>query len=355
MNRSNSLIAKLEHSQQEQKIAYEALEAQAASLTIQLSEFNNNATECEIKMNQLQQDLQHLKNTNNTLMQDLDACLNETQSLKTLNKELVTRLQARQENISQLESRITLKDEEIDALLNTIDERDRIIEDKSTLIEKLQTQFQKYRHWMDHTVVPHLRAQRTAAQNHHYTELNQLLTELNEAKKFMNRQAQYLDGFKSDVHWLTVQNQQLTDIVSALSKERTEQHDLNSKIMFGTKVSSNKSSSGNNSIKKHPNQRNKQTVAAKAPVVIKDYVSDTTVSFSSKSTISDNDKEHKQQHEHQQRDTPSPTSKSSLYFSHEGYEYLCYYVLYAQMKFSVDSNVMVLNDSGFGILVDEAK
>jgi chromosome segregation ATPase len=299
LNRRDCLIADLEHNQQEQKKEHEALEAQVASLTVRLSESKNRAEECEIKLNQLQQELRRIESTNITLVQDLETHLNETQSLKTLNKALMTRLQARQETITQLESHIDLKDEEIDALLNTIYERDRTIEDKSALIQKLQTQFKTYRHWMDHTVIPHLRTQRKNAQDHHYTELNQLLTELHEAKKFMNRQAQYLDGLKSDVHWLNVQNQQLSDILTNMSKERTEQYNVNKKRLFRTTNASNNNDSNKKQQQQQQHQKNKQAA-------VDDDVSD-SVSFSSRSTISNQDEEH---HKQQQRDIPSPCTYS---------------------------------------------
>ncbi|KAG2214427.1 hypothetical protein INT47_000983 [Mucor saturninus] len=248
---------------------HEALEAQISALSAQLSESKNSATKNELQINLLQQELNRIQNINTTLMQELETSKNETQDLKTVNNELMTLSEEQKEHIKQLESRALLKDQEIVTLRSTVEE-------KSTLYEKVQSQFKAYRHWIDKTVIVYLRSQRKSVQEHHYTELNALLTELHDAKKFMNQQAQYLDGLKSDVHWLTVQNKQLNDALVNTSKDRTEQYNIH----------------------------NKKTIEH---VDVSD-----TISYSSRSTISD-------------RSTP------------------------------LDSNLIVLNDSGFGLLIDEAK
>lgn len=196
---------------------HEALEAQISTLSAQLSESKNSATKNELQMNLLQQELNSLQNTNSSLMQELQSSQNETKALTSVNNDLMTLSEVQKENIKQLESRALLKDEEIECLLTTVEE-------KSTLYEKIQLQFKAYRHWIDNTVLIHLRSQRKAVEDHHYTELNQLLTELHDAKKFMNQQAQYLDGLKSDVHWLTVQNNQLSQVLLNMAKDRSEQH-----------------------------------------------------------------------------------------------------------------------------------
>jgi uncharacterized coiled-coil protein SlyX len=141
---------------------------------------------------------------------------------------------------------------------------------------------------MEHTVVPYLRSQTKAAQEHHITELNQLLTELHEAKKFMNRQAQYLDGLKSDVHWLTVQNQQLSDVLVGMSKERTEQYNLNKKRLFV--------------ISKHAAKQQQ-----KKKQVMDDDASD-TISYSSLSTISYYDGENNAGEQHRNNSSSNVTT-----------------------------------------------
>ncbi|KAI9361097.1 hypothetical protein BD770DRAFT_33721 [Pilaira anomala] len=160
-----------------------------------------------------------MKNTNATLMQDLETSKNETLELKSINNELMIASQVDKDTINQLESRVLIKTEEVESLLETI-------EDNNSVIENLQLKFKEYRHWVDHTIVPYLTSQRKAIQEYHYKELNMLLTELHEAKKFINKQAQHINGLKSDVHWLSVQNTQLNETILMTNKQ-AEQHNNN--------------------------------------------------------------------------------------------------------------------------------
>lgn len=226
-------------------------------MSAQLSDSKNSATKNEIQINLLQQELNRIQNINTTLMQELETTKNETQDFKTVNNELMTLSEVQKENIKQLESRVILKDEEIDSLLETI-------QDKSTLYEKIQLQFKTYRQWIDNTVINHLRSQRKAVEEHHYTELNQLLTELHDAKKFMNQQAQYLDGLKSDVHWLTVQNKQLSEVLLTMSKDRKEQYNLhNKKTIEPVDVSDTISYSSRSTISDHSTPRKSSNIKYK--------------------------------------------------------------------------------------------
>lgn len=237
-NRSAGIIANFEKE-------HEALEAQISTLSVQLSESKNNVTKNEIHIDHLQQELNSIKNTNIILMQDLETSRNETQDLKTVNNELMITSQVDKDTINQLESRVLIKEEEVDALLETI-------QDNNSTIEKLQLKFKQYRHWVDNTIVPYLTLQRKSVQDYHYKELNQLLTELHEAKKFINTQAQHLNGLKSDVHWLTVQNSQLNEIILNMSKDHTEQYTIYKKShIIDDDISYSVSSSSRSSISYH--------------------------------------------------------------------------------------------------------
>ncbi|GAA5798962.1 hypothetical protein HPULCUR_004371 [Helicostylum pulchrum] len=237
-NRSAGIIANFEKE-------HEALEAQISTLSVQLSDSKNSVTKNEIHIDHLQQELNSIKNTNITLMQDLETSRNETQDLKTVNNELMITSQVDKDTISQLESRVLIKEEEVDALLETI-------QDNNSTIEKLQLKFKQYRHWVDNTIVPYLTLQRKSVQDYHYKELNQLLTELHEAKKFINTQAQHLNGLKSDVHWLTVQNSQLNEIILNMSKDHTEQYTIYKKShIIDDDISYSVSSSSRSSISYH--------------------------------------------------------------------------------------------------------
>ncbi|CAO3634304.1 unnamed protein product [Mucor hiemalis] len=320
LNRSNIMIEELQLTQREKEMEIEALEAQNKLFTAQISEFECTRAENETQIKNLQQELEDMKVTHINLTHDLENCKQQVETLQLKNNELLIQIQANNDTISHLETRVTLKDEEIDALLNTIEERNTTIEENVALIESLQTQFKTYRHWIDHNAIPHLRIQRKEIENHHYAELNLLLTELHEAKKFINRQAQHLNGLKSDVHWLNVQNEQLSDIVTNMIKDGKEFFSINTATTTTTTTTKKKVFSTN--VFK-PKRKQQQTI--KNSEIIPMDVSDTaTLSFSSRSTFSNDNSTHS-------------SSKNT------------------EVENPLDSNLLVLNDSGFGILIDEAK
>lgn len=250
IDRSDSIISNLELIQKEKQNEAEALEALNNSLSAQLSESKIKEAQNEAQINNLQKGLETIQSDNGKLLCDLDISESERKSLESLNNELMNQLQTQQDTISQLESRVTLKDEEIDALLNTIIERDSTVQEKMLAIDSIQSQFKTYRSWIDHNVIPHLRSQRKETENHHYAELNLLLTELHEAKKFINHQAQHMNGLKSDVHWLNVHNKQLNEIFAHMIEEQKEQCGL-----FAISKSKKKASSPYN---KHKQKQEKQ-------------------------------------------------------------------------------------------------
>lgn len=337
LNRSNAKVEELQLSQREKEMEIEALEAQNKLFAAQRSEFECIRAENETQIKHLQQELESMKVTHIELTHDLAHCKQQVETLELKNSELLTQIQTDKDTIAHLETRATLKDEEIDALLNTIEERNTTIEEKVVLIETLQTQFKTYRHWIDHTVIPHLRTQRKEIENHHYAELNLFLTELHEAKNFINRQAQYLIGLKSDVHWLNVRNQQLNDIVSNMIQDGKEFFSIHttspSTTTNTTTTATNNKKKGFSSTnvfkpkRKQQQQQQKQQKTNTNDIIPMDVSDTATLSFSSRSTFSNGNSTHSSS-KNTEVENPSP---------------------------QLDSNLIVLNDSGFGILVDEAK
>lgn len=251
-------VCDLEKAQQSNQEKHTLLEAQIHSLTSQVSESQSNATQQDMQITELKHKIDCMTQSISSLEQQLETQTTESANLKQLNHDLMDRLQAGQELIQQLESRLVLKDEEIDALLNTIDERDRALQDNASMIETLDQRFSLYRDYMDTTVVPHLRKQAKTIELLHIKELNELLTELHEAKRFMNKQAQSMDVLKSSVHWLNVQNTQLKSLINSMRQEHKNQWCMN---------------------KKHHN--------AKKPLKEQEQEQDDdTISFASKSTVS---------------------------------------------------------------------
>ncbi|KAG1082661.1 hypothetical protein G6F42_022497 [Rhizopus arrhizus] len=168
-------VCDLEKARQSSREEHALLEAQVHTLTAQLSESQSDVALQALQTSKLEHKLQDMTQSISSLSQQLETQTAENVSLKQANHDLTFQLQARQELIQKLESRLVLKDEEIDALLNTIDERDRALQESTSKIEVLDERFTVYRDYMDTTVVPHLRGQTKAMEEMHIKELNQML------------------------------------------------------------------------------------------------------------------------------------------------------------------------------------
>ncbi|CAO3626964.1 unnamed protein product [Mucor fragilis] len=297
-------VYNLEKAQQSSQQEHTLLETQLQALTAQLAESQSNAAQQAMQLSDLNHTLENMTRSIASLSQQLETQTNDNAGLKQVNHELMVRLQAQQEQVQQLESRLVLKDEEIDALLNTIDERDRALQESASKMEMLDERFNIYRDYVDTTVVPHLRGQTKAMEDLHIQELNALLTELHEAKRFMNKQAQSMDLLKSDVHWLTVQNTQLKSLMQIMYQEHKHQCSMNKKHYSSSHHGSTKKTLLAASEQQRPSHQEQ------------DNDNDDTISFSSKSTVSN-------------------------------YQ--------DNLSHHLDSSTVVLNDSGFGILTEEIK
>jgi len=260
-------VCDLEKAQQSSQQEHTLLEAQLQTLTAHLSESQSNAAQQALQLSDLNHSLEDMTRSIASLSQQLETQITDNVSLKQVNHELMLRLQAQQGLVQKLESRLVLKDEEIDALLNTIDERDRALQESASKVETLEQRFNVYREYVDTTVVPHLRGQTKAMEDMHIQELNALLTELHEAKRFMNKQAQSMDLLKSSVHWITVQNAQLKSLIQTMHQEHKNQWAMNKK---------HSSRHGSKKASLHPEQQEQE----------QDNENDDTTSFSSKSNVS---------------------------------------------------------------------
>lgn len=267
-------VYNLEKAQQSSQQEHTLLETQLQALTAQLAESQSNAAQQAMQLSDLNHTLENMTRSIASLSQQLETQTNDNAGLKQVNHELMVRLQAQQEQVQQLESRLVLKDEEIDALLNTIDERDRALQESASKMEMLDERFNIYRDYVDTTVVPHLRGQTKAMEDLHIQELNALLTELHEAKRFMNKQAQSMDLLKSDVHWLTVQNTQLKSLMQIMYQEHKHQCSMNKKHYSSSHHGSTKKTLLAASEQQRPSHQEQ------------DNDNDDTISFSSKSTVS---------------------------------------------------------------------
>ncbi|GAN11666.1 hypothetical protein MAM1_0792c11245 [Mucor ambiguus] len=293
-------VCDLQEAQQSSQQEHALLEVQLQSLAVQLSESQGTAAQQALKLTDMSHTVEGLTQSIASLSQQLETQTTDNVGLKQVNHDLTLRLQVQQERVQQLESRLVLKDEEIDALLNTIDERDRALQESASKVEALDQRFNVYRDYVDTTVVPHLQGQTKAMEGMHIQELNELLTELHEAKRFMNKQAQSMDLLKSNVHWLTMQNTQLKSLIQTMHQEHKSQWTMN---------------------KKHHSQHGSRKALA----------------------LSEQQQPSQEQQDNENNDTISFSSKSTV----SNYQ--------DNLSNHLDSSTIVLNDSGFGILTEEIK
>ncbi|KAL0138434.1 hypothetical protein V8B55DRAFT_1514864 [Mucor lusitanicus] len=308
-------VCNLKEAQQSSRQEHALLEAQLQTLTAQLSESQSNAAQQALKLTDLNHALEDMAQSMASLSQQLETQTTDNASLQQVNHDLMLRLQAQQERVVQLESRLVLKDEEIDALLNTIDERDRALQESASKADASDQRFNVYRDYVDTTVVPHLRGQAKAMQDLHIQELNALLTELHEAKRFINKQAQSMDLLKSNLHWLTVQNTQLKSLIQTMYQEHKNQWTINKKH-YHLSHHGNSSSSKKTLLVASEQQQQRRGGGGPSQQAEQENENDDTISFSSKSTVSN-------------------------------YQ--------DNLSHHLDSSTIVLNDSGFGILTEEIK
>ncbi|RCH93160.1 hypothetical protein CU098_009657, partial [Rhizopus stolonifer] len=285
LDNSATKIKQLEQAQHLSQQKHESLEAQMNTLSAHLSESQADATQKQMQLDQLGHHVSSLTKSNNLLEKQLVASEQQSKELQTQNQQLTLDIQEHQSTLSQLTSRIKLKEEEVDALLTTIDGKEQTIHEKSSLVEKLVQQFNIYREWVNHTMVPHLRQQRDMAGQDHKDELNRALNELHQAKKFMNKQALYLDELKSDIYWLTTQNKQLQTLIQSMHKEHMEQ------IQFHTSLFSGKLDElATKERQEQPTKQvRKRVVFRKKPKPQVEEDSDSSVSFTSRSSTSNDD------------------------------------------------------------------
>lgn len=200
-----------------------SMEGNIHELTVKLAASKHDVEERDMQLNQLKNESQCMSETICSLQQRIQE--HESDIHRLSNEKLILMQQVDQfkEEATQLNHAISLKDETINAFSCKVDEKENELREKSSLVEALEDRFHVYRSYIEKTVISYLKTKRREQEEHQVKEYNRVLTELYEAKKFINKQAQQLDGLKSNVHWLTVQNTQLTQIAKNIDF-RTENH-----------------------------------------------------------------------------------------------------------------------------------
>ncbi|KAI8387314.1 hypothetical protein BD560DRAFT_114305 [Blakeslea trispora] len=270
---------------------HESLEAQITTLSAHLSESQADATQKQMQLKQLQHDILSSNETNKTLLEKLKASEHHVARLEAQQRQLTEEIKTQQDHTSKLESCLETQKKKTNDTLQTLEQKNALVDEKTSLIERLIEQFKTYRTWIDSNVIPHLRQQRDEAKQEHTHELNRALSELHEAKKFVNKQALHLDELKSDVYWLTQQNKQLHALVQHMHDEHEEQIRFNIRLFSGTLYQLTPMTTN-----LPKNKHNRPKAATRKRVLFKKKKnipeledSDTSISFTSHSSLSDDE------------------------------------------------------------------
>ncbi|CAO3684798.1 unnamed protein product [Rhizopus stolonifer] len=131
-----------------------------------------------------------------------------------------------QQEIATLHDHVERNQKELEYLTDQLDSRESIIAQKSAEIEigqsmvsALQSRFECYRKHMNLVI----EQQRESKCQGHRQELSKFLKELSEAKKFINTQGVHINHLKSDIYWLTLQSEQLGQIIKDMRQDGAEQ------------------------------------------------------------------------------------------------------------------------------------
>ncbi|OBZ91096.1 hypothetical protein A0J61_00848 [Choanephora cucurbitarum] len=281
-------IDQLKLAQQIGQQRHESLEAQIATLSAHLSESQADATQKQMQLKQLQHDILSSNETNRALVEKLEASQQQIIDLESQRQQLTEDIKAQQDHVNQLESRLEIQENKMKDALRTVEQKNALVEEKTNLIEKLIEQFKTYRTWMHGDVIPRLRQERDKEKQKHVDELNRALSELHEAKKFVNKQALHLDELKSDVYWLTKQNKQLHTLVQHMHDEHKEHVQFNMRLFSGTLDQLTPMTTVLPKNKQNrPKATHRKRVVFKKKNRQETEDSDTSISFTSHSSLSD--------------------------------------------------------------------
>lgn len=148
----------------------------------------------------------------------LNQTVAELESQKSTTASLREALASSNKQCEQLERQKVEQQQEMEHVLSQKSQREQMIQHCTSLITSLQQQFKTYRSFMN-GVVTDLRTKCENKCHTHLDELNTLMSELNEAKRFINKQAQQMDQLKSEQYWLTKRNEQLWKTVQEMDHD----------------------------------------------------------------------------------------------------------------------------------------
>lgn len=216
-----------------------AISEKLAAALGKIEEKDDKLQKSESAILELQTAMQTLQNEKATLQEDIQQMnaqhKKQMEVWKNEQKELsdeVQRLQsAVQQHVQQIEStqmQLSKEREQAECLRETAKQQEQEIERKTKMSHKLRNQLSAYRTHMT-GVMQEMRSQFVSHCQQKDENLQRVAKELVQAKIFINNQAQYLDGLKSELHWISKWNQQLQDLIQALYDDATMRNPIGCK------------------------------------------------------------------------------------------------------------------------------
>ncbi|KAG1443756.1 hypothetical protein G6F56_010558 [Rhizopus delemar] len=179
----------------------------------------------EEQIRQYSRDISEAQDQNKALQMEAVQRQSELETSERLQHEQAEKIKEQQEMVCKLEDCLKQKNGTIEDLTQhlkreekTTQQQQKKMELQRQIIGGLQSQFKQYRQYMN----------AVASEQHnpcriHVKELNQLLTELHQAKKFINEQAIHVNNLKSDVYRLNSRCKQAEQSLSDMHQDRLEQ------------------------------------------------------------------------------------------------------------------------------------
>ncbi|KAG0169177.1 hypothetical protein DFQ30_003873 [Apophysomyces sp. BC1015] len=225
--------------QEENKEAVDAVQLELQTATTELS-----ATKTELRekteagglmvdqIDQLQTEVGHLRMRETELSneiqqmeakhrQEIEACDVERAKMEQDTTQLNQQLQHCLQTVESLTTQVSTTQNESAQHLHTLHQKEMYLERNQKVSCRIQAQFETYRSYINH-VIQELRDQLRKQCRQRDAELGKVLSELHEAKKFINQQAQNIEGLKSELHWMGKWNKYLWQLAQSIHQDATD-------------------------------------------------------------------------------------------------------------------------------------
>ncbi|KAF7731973.1 hypothetical protein EC973_007078 [Apophysomyces ossiformis] len=153
--------------------------------------------------------------------EEMETCEMERTKMEEDMAQLNQQLQQCLQDIESLSTRVSATQHESAQHLHTIHQKEIYLERNQKVSCRIQAQFETYRSYINH-VIQELRDQSRKQCRQRDAELGKVFSELHEAKKFINQQAQNIEGLKSELHWMGKWNKYLWELAQSIHQDASD-------------------------------------------------------------------------------------------------------------------------------------